>query len=102
LAYDEAWIGEHHSAGWEYIASPELFIAFAAERTRHIKLGTGVLSLPYHQLALERDLGLLTWLDELGPKRFGAFRQQIADALELVGVAEQRPLDGQPPFADPT
>ena len=48
LGYDEAWIGEHHSAGWETIASPEVFIAAAAERTRHIKLGTGVVSLPYH------------------------------------------------------
>ena len=48
LGFDEAWIGEHHSAGWETIASPELFIATAAERTRHIKLGTGVISLPYH------------------------------------------------------
>ena len=48
LGYDEAWIGEHHSAGWETIASPEIFIAAAAERTRHIKLGSGVTSLPYH------------------------------------------------------
>ena len=48
LGYDEAWIGEHHSAGWEIISSPEVFIAAAAERTRHIKLGTGVISLPYH------------------------------------------------------
>ena len=48
LGFDEAWIGEHHSAGWETIASPELFIATAAERTRHIRLGTGVISLPYH------------------------------------------------------
>ena len=48
LGFDEAWVGEHHSAGWETIASPELFIAAAAERTRHIRLGTGVVSLPYH------------------------------------------------------
>ena len=48
LGYDEAWIGEHHSAGWEIIASPELVIAAAAERTKHIKLGSGVTSLPYH------------------------------------------------------
>ncbi len=48
LDFDEAWIGEHHSAGWETIASPELFMAAAAERTKHIKLGTGVISLPYH------------------------------------------------------
>ena len=48
LGYDEAWIGEHHSAGSELIQSPEVFIATAAERTRTIKLGTGVNSLPYH------------------------------------------------------
>ncbi|MBS0470194.1 MAG: LLM class flavin-dependent oxidoreductase [Proteobacteria bacterium] len=48
LGYDEAWIGEHHSAGYEIIASPEVFIAAAAERTKRIKLGSGVISLPYH------------------------------------------------------
>jgi limonene 1,2-monooxygenase len=48
LGYDEAWVGEHHSAGWEIISSPEVFIGVAADRTRHIKLGTGVISLPYH------------------------------------------------------
>jgi limonene 1,2-monooxygenase len=48
LGYEEAWIGEHHSAGYEIIASPEVFIAAAAERTKRIKLGTGVVSLPYH------------------------------------------------------
>lgn len=48
LSYDEAWIGEHHSAGSEIIASPEIFIMAAADRTRNIKLGTGVVSLPYH------------------------------------------------------
>ena len=48
LGFDEAYVGEHHSAGWETIASPEVFLATAAERTRHIRLGTGVISLPYH------------------------------------------------------
>jgi len=48
VGYDEAWIGEHHSAGWETIASPEVFIAAAGERTQRIRLGTGVVSVPYH------------------------------------------------------
>ena len=48
LGYDEFWCGEHHSTGWEVIASPELFLAAAGERTHRIKLGTGVVSLPYH------------------------------------------------------
>src|SRR5262245_1550534 len=45
LGFDEAWIGEHHSTGWETISSPEIFIAAAAARTKQIKLGTGVVPL---------------------------------------------------------
>ena len=48
LGYDEFWCGEHHSTGWEMIASPEMFLAAAGERTHRILLGTGVVSLPYH------------------------------------------------------
>jgi limonene 1,2-monooxygenase len=55
IGYEEAWIGEHHSAGFETIASPELFIAAAAERTRRIMLGTGVVSLPYHNPLMTAD-----------------------------------------------
>jgi limonene 1,2-monooxygenase len=60
LGFDEAWIGEHHSAGWEIISSPEIFIAAAAERTRHSKLGTGVVSLPYHH-----PLMVANWMVQL-------------------------------------
>lgn len=48
LGFDEVWFGEHHSGGAELVASPELLIAAAAERTQRIRLGTGVISLPYH------------------------------------------------------
>jgi limonene 1,2-monooxygenase len=48
LGYDEFWCGEHHSSGWEMIASPEMFLAAAGERTHRIRLATGVVSLPYH------------------------------------------------------
>lgn len=55
LGYDEAWIGEHHSFGRELIADPCLFIAAAAERTKRIRLGTGVTSLPYHHPLMVAD-----------------------------------------------
>ena len=48
LGYDEAWVGEHHSGGAEFISSPEVFLAHVANRTKNIKLGLGVISLPYH------------------------------------------------------
>jgi limonene 1,2-monooxygenase len=63
LGFDEAWIGEHHSAGFEIIASPEVFIAVASQRTRHIRLGTGVSSLPYHHPLMLTDRMVL--LDHL-------------------------------------
>src|SRR4051795_10308524 len=55
LNYHEAWIGEHHSGGVEVIACPEMFIAAAAERTRNIRLGTGVVSHPYHNPFIVAD-----------------------------------------------
>ena len=48
LGFDEFWCGEHHSTGWEMIASPEMFLAAAGQLTHTIMLGTGVVSLPYH------------------------------------------------------
>ena len=68
LGFDEAWIGEHHSAGHEIIAEPTIFCAVALERTRNIKLGTGVLSLPYHNPLWVADRAIL--LDHLSRGRF--------------------------------
>src|ERR1700722_6390260 len=68
LGWDEAWIGEHHSAGSEIIASPEIFIAAAAPRPRHIKLGTGVVSVSYHNPLWVAERAVL--LDHLTRGRF--------------------------------
>jgi limonene 1,2-monooxygenase len=71
LGYDEAWVGEHHSNGYETIPSPEVFLAAVAERTRRIKLGTGVISLPYHHPFMVADR--MVFLDHLtrGRAMFG-------------------------------
>src|SRR5437762_9553434 len=92
LGYDEAWIGEHHSAGYEIIASPEVFIAMAAERTRHIKLGTGVSSLPYHHPFILADRMVL--LDHLtrGRVMFGVGPGALPSDAYMMGIdpASQR------------
>ncbi|HSM43672.1 MAG TPA: LLM class flavin-dependent oxidoreductase [Acidimicrobiia bacterium] len=56
LGYAEAWIGEHHSTGWENFAAPEVVIAAAAERTTDIRFGTGVVQAGLHHplVALDR------------------------------------------------
>ena len=48
LGFDEFWVGEHHSGGWENIPVPDIFLAAAATRTSRIRLGTAVTNLPYH------------------------------------------------------
>jgi limonene 1,2-monooxygenase len=55
LGFDEVWVGEHHSGGAEIIACPEILLAAAGERTRRIRLGTGVITLPYHNPFLVAD-----------------------------------------------
>jgi limonene 1,2-monooxygenase len=94
LGYDEAWIGEHHSAGYEIIASPEVFIAAAAERTSHIRLGTGVSSLPYHHPLMLADRMVL--LDHLtkGRVMLGCGPGALPSDAYMMGieVAKQRDM----------
>src|SRR5438270_1507205 len=93
LGFHEVWIGEHHSAGYEIIASPEVFIATEAERTRHIKLGTGVNSLPYHHPLLLADRMVL--LDHLtrGRAMLGCGPGQLTSDAHMLGIPaeKQRP-----------
>jgi len=86
LGYAEAWIGEHHSAGSELIASPEVFIAAAAERTKHIKLGTGVNSLPYHHPLILADRIVLLDHQPRGRMMFGGGPCQLTSDAAMLGI----------------
>jgi len=92
LGYDEAWIGEHHSAGYEIISSPELFIAGVAGRTKQIRFGTGVNSLCYHQPLILADR--IVQLDHQlrGRLMFGAGPGQLPTDAHMLGIdpAHQR------------
>ena len=46
LGFDEFWIGEHYTASSEPVPAPMIFIANLLARTKHMKLGTGVVNLP--------------------------------------------------------
>jgi limonene 1,2-monooxygenase len=93
LGFDEAWIGEHHSAGYEIIASPEVFIAAASQRTKHLKLGTGVSSLPYHQPLMLADRMVL--LDHLtrGRVMFGVGPGALPSDAFMMGIDVGRQRD---------
>ena len=118
LGYDEAWIGEHHSAGWETIPSPELFIAAAIERTKTLRLGSGVTSVPYHHPLMvanryiqldhhsrgrtmlgigrlptraQKGSGLRMSLSR-GPRAFKKARSRLSACSRLTGVAPMEVL----------
>jgi limonene 1,2-monooxygenase len=86
LGFSEAWFGEHHSTGWEIIGSPELMIAAAAEHTKHIRLGTGVVSLPYHNPLMVANR--LIQLDHMtmGRVMFGAGPGLLPTDATMLGV----------------
>lgn len=94
LGYDEAWYGEHHSGGMQIIAAPEVFAGIAAERTKHIKLGTAVVSLPYHHPFVLADR--IVMLDHLmrGRLLFGVGPgAQTSDAVQMgIDPPRQRPM----------
>ncbi|MFJ4650721.1 LLM class flavin-dependent oxidoreductase [Nocardia sp. NPDC088792] len=93
LGYAEAWVGEHHSAGMEIISAPEVFLAAAAQRTRQIRLGTGVNSLPYHQPMMLADrLCLLDHLTQ-GRVMMGIGPGQLASDASMMGVPQPRQRD---------
>lgn len=86
LGFDELWVGEHHSGGLEIIASPETFIAVASQRTRNIRLGTGVSSLPYHHPFILLDR--MVMLDHLtrGRVMFGVGPGQLPFDAHVLGI----------------
>ena len=87
LGYDEVWVGEHHSAGTEIIPDPFMFICYAAPQTRHIKLGTGVLSLPYHNPLWCADRAFFA--DQLTRGRFmlGLGPGALPGDAAMIGIA---------------
>ena len=89
LGFDEAWIGEHHSAGWEIISSPEVFIAAAAQRTKRIKLGTGVVSLPYHHPLMVANRMVLLDHMTYGRVLFGVGPGALPGDAYMMGIPHE-------------
>jgi limonene 1,2-monooxygenase len=93
LGFAEFWYGEHHSGGYENSASPELMIAAAAQRTKRIKLGTGVVSLPYHNPLMTANR--IAQLDHLtfGRLIFGAGPGLLVSDAHMLGLDARESRD---------
>jgi limonene 1,2-monooxygenase len=92
MGFEEAWFGEHHSCGVEPIGDPLMMIAHVANLTKHIKLGTGVLSLPYHNPLWVADRVVM--LDHLtrGRAMLGLGPGALSTDANMINIvsAEQR------------
>lgn len=86
LGFDEAWVGEHHSGGLETVGAPELIIAAAAERTRRIRLGTGVVTLPYHNPFLVADRAVQLDHQLMGRFMLGVGAGALAYDAHMIGI----------------
>ena len=86
IGFAEYWFGEHHTGAYELSASPELMIAAAAQRTKRIKLGTGVVSLPYHNPLMTANR--IAQLDHLtfGRRMFGAGPGLLVSDAHMLGI----------------
>jgi limonene 1,2-monooxygenase len=86
LGLDEFWIGEHHSGGWSTIPSPELAVAALAHRTRRIRLGTGVVSAPYHHpFMTAQRASMLTHLTQ-GRLVLGLGAGSLPSDMDMLGI----------------
>ena len=71
LGYQEAWVGEHHTAPWEPNPTPDLLIAQALMQTKRLRIGPGGFLLPYHHPAeLANRVAMLDHMSE-GRLNFG-------------------------------
>ncbi|MDA0823010.1 MAG: LLM class flavin-dependent oxidoreductase [Proteobacteria bacterium] len=101
LGYDEAWIGEHHSGGWEITSSPELFIAAVSQRTQNIRLGTGVASLPYHNIYTLADRIRQLDYHTKGRAMFGVGPGSLPSDSRMQGLDTSKARDQMDEAIDP-
>jgi len=86
LGYQEAWIGEHHTAPWEPHPAPDLILAQALLQTKNIRLGPGGFLLPYHHPAeLANRVAMLDHLSE-GRLNFGVAASGLPSDWAMFNV----------------
>lgn len=84
--YDAVWLTEHHFSDYSVCPSIPVMGAFAAARTRNLRIGAGVtLAAFYHPLRLAEELALLDILSG-GRLNWGAGRGFDAREFHTFGI----------------
>jgi alkanesulfonate monooxygenase SsuD/methylene tetrahydromethanopterin reductase-like flavin-dependent oxidoreductase (luciferase family) len=106
LGFEGFWVGEHHfQASQRAFPSPQMLLAAIAQRTKHLRLGTGVSVLPVNDpIRLAEDLAALDLISHgrafLGagrgyqPHEFAGFnvalettKERFWECLEVIRLA---------------
>jgi putative FMN-dependent luciferase-like monooxygenase len=83
LGFDTGWVAQHHAHKEGGLPSPLIFLAAAAARTKHLRLATGIITLPLENpVRLAEDTAVLDILSggrlELG---FGTGGNQVVFSI---------------------
>jgi alkanesulfonate monooxygenase SsuD/methylene tetrahydromethanopterin reductase-like flavin-dependent oxidoreductase (luciferase family) len=93
MGFDKVWAVEHHCLQWyAHMSAPETFLAYVAGKTERIRIGHGVVCLPFrmnHPVKVAERIAMLDILSkgrvEFGigkggtPQEAGAFQTEISD-----------------------
>src|SRR6266700_3682053 len=86
LGYQEAWIGEHHTAPWEPHPAPDFLVVEGLRQTKNIRLGPGGFLLHYHHPAeLANRVAMLDHLSE-GRLNFGVAASGLPSDWAMFNV----------------
>lgn len=96
LGFHGVWLTEHHfMPGYSHSSKPELVLAALARRTSRLRLGLGVIPLPYHHpVHVAERVATLDLLSEgrlevgvgrgFSPQEFAAFGADMGESRALV------------------
>ncbi|MFE4722746.1 LLM class flavin-dependent oxidoreductase, partial [Streptomyces sp. NPDC056728] len=111
MGFDRIWAVEHHSLKWyAHMSAPEIFLTWVAARTSTIRIGHGVVCMPFnfnHPVRVAERAAMLDLLSggrlDLGAGRGGTEQetslcgvdkdrttQEVEEALRIIGKAWEK------------
>lgn len=93
MGFDAVWAVEHHGLKWyAHMSAPEIFLTWVAARTERIRIGHGVVCMPFNFNHPVRAAERAAMLDVLsnGRLNLGAGRGATPQETSMCGVDPER------------
>ena len=93
MGFDRVWAVEHHALRWyAHMSAPEVFLTWVAAKTTRIRIGHGVVCMPFnynHPIRVAERAAMLDVLSN-GRLDLGAGRGATLQEMSLCGVNPKR------------